>query len=461
MPRPAQLTNADLTLRLQVNGASTAQELVAALGVAQPTISRGIARLGEAVVALGAARRTRYALRRPVRSVGDRWPVYRVDAAGRVNEWARVHALHGGFWVEWTGEVPAWAEQAFDREGFSEGFPFFLGDLRPQGFVGRQQVSRVADSLRLPSDPRQWGDDDTLVYLQAEADDAPGNLLVGDRPLARHHQRLIADPVALPPEDYSVRYPEIASAMASPGGAGSSVEGEQPKFLLSHRDGDATAAVLVKYTDNLSTATGRRWADLLAAEAQALALLHVHGECHAAPRLLDAGGRRFLETRRYDRSGAHGRHGVVSLRALHDAFDGPDATQWSASAANLHARGLIDATALRSVRLRHAFGQLIGNSDMHFGNLAFWFEDTLPFRLAPAYDMLPMQWSPMAGSATPMPAFAPPPPPPGEREIWAEAVAWATEFWRRVAEDARVSAEFREIARRAGAHVERMRGLFA
>jgi hypothetical protein len=50
---------------------------------------------------------------------------------------------------------------------------------------------------------------------------------------------------------------------------------------------------------------------------------------------------------------------------------------------------------------------------------------------------------------------------PAEREIWAEAAAWAEEFWRRVADDATVSAEFREIAGRAGSHVERMRGLFA
>ena len=48
------------------------------------------------MVALGAARRTRYTLRRQVRSAGDRWPVYRIDAAGRASEWARVHALYGG-----------------------------------------------------------------------------------------------------------------------------------------------------------------------------------------------------------------------------------------------------------------------------------------------------------------------------------------------------------------------------
>jgi len=51
-------------------------------------------------------------------------------------------------------------------------------------------------------------------------------------------------------------------------------------------------------------------------------------------------------------------------------------------------RELIAPETLRSIRLRQVFGGLIGNTDMHFGNLAFWFDDALPFRLAPAYDML-------------------------------------------------------------------------
>jgi hypothetical protein len=398
-----------------------------------------------------------------VRSFGGTFPIRRIDAAGRAHDWAELVAVHGGWQIVWAdqAQAPAWSSTLFGIGGYAEGFPFFLSELRPQGYIGRAVGRALSATLNLPPDPRGWSDDDTLIYLQAEADDAPGNLIVGDQPLARYHRRLVEGPSALPPENYSVRYPEIASAMSSPGAPGSSVEGEQPKFLLTHRDGDAATPVLVKYTDRLSTAAGRRWADLLAAEAQALSILHAHGECHAVPRLLDAGERRFLESQRYDRIGAHGRRGVVSLRALHDAFDGPDSNQWPAAAAHLHARGLLDAAALRSVRLRHSFGQLIGNSDMHFGNLAFWFDDELPFRLAPAYDMLPMLWAPTVGNATPSPEFAPPSPNPAEREIWREASAWAVEFWHRVAADPAVYSDFSAIAKRAGAHVERMRELFA
>ncbi|OYU99797.1 MAG: transcriptional regulator, partial [Verrucomicrobiales bacterium VVV1] len=79
---------------------------------------------------------------------------------------------------------------------------------------------------------------------------------------------------------------------------------------------------------------------------------------------------------------------------------------------------------------------------------------------APAYDMLPMLWAPTPGQASPMPTFSPAPPLPGELPIWNEAAAWATEFWQRVADDARVSAEFAAQARAAGAQVARMREIF-
>jgi hypothetical protein len=42
----------------------------------------------------------------------------------------------------------------------------------------------------------------------------------------------------------------------------------------------------------------------------------------------------------------------------------------------------------------HAFGRLIGNSDMHQGNLGFHLADQGPLPLAPVYDMLPMSLAP-------------------------------------------------------------------
>jgi hypothetical protein len=343
--------------------------------------------------------------------------------------------------------------------GYSEGFPFFLSDLRPQGYLGRNIGRGLPAALGLANDPREWNDDDTLLYLQAEGIDLPGNVVVGDVPLRQVQTRLVENSSEATPEaERENRYPLLANRSMAPVVGGSSVEGEQPKFLTSVSDlaPASETPVMVKFTDALTTPTGRRWADLLVAEGHALGVLHGQGEAHATPRVLDAGGRRFLEIVRYDRAGHHERRGVVSLRALHDALPGADANNWTVRAADLADREFIAPDTLRSIRLRYTFGQLIGNTDMHFGNLAFWLNDELPFRLAPAYDMLPTLWAPVPGQATPAPEFMPSLPVPAERDIWHIAAGWAAEMWARVFDDPRVSPEFAAIARSAHATLARL-----
>jgi hypothetical protein len=247
--------------------------------------------------------------------------------------------------------------------------------------------------------------------------------------------------------------------------AGSSAGGEQPKFLAElQAPGGAVRHVLVKFSPPLDTETGRPWADLLVCEAQALALLAEHGVAGAGTQLLEAGGRRFLEVDRHDRVGRHGRRGVVSLEAVQAALVPGAANDWPAAAAALERAGLIDAEARGRIQRLHSFGEMIGNTDMHFGNLSFWLDDTVPFRPTPAYDMLPMAWAPSRFGELVEPAnmsFAPRPPLPGEMTTWREAAGWAAEFWRRVGADQRVSPEFVGRARVAGDHVTRMREHFA
>lgn len=443
----------------------TAQALADRLGVDRSTISRGLSRLGDAAVALGAARRARYALRRPVRSAGDRWPIHRVDAAGRAHAWANLEALHGGYRVTWAGAAPAWADLALDREGFTEGVPFFLTDLRPQGFLGRREAQRVADTLRVPADPRSWSDDDTLVFLQAEGGDLPGDLIVGEVPLRRMLTRQFdaaADDGVVPAAERAARYPDLATRAAAGGLPGSSAGGEQPKFLTAVRRAEgAVQPVLVKFSPLLDSAAGRRWADLLVAEAHALAVLAERGLAEPGAEVIEAGGRRFLEVTRHDRVGAHGRRGVVSLEALHGAVDTGAARDWPEAAAGLERAGWVDAATVADVRRLHAFGELVGNSDMHFGNLAFRLDDTRPLRLAPAYDMLPMAWAPTVQGEVVERALAPRPPLPAELATWSEAAADAETFWRRLAEDPRVTPEFAVRAREAGTQVARMHAHFS
>ena len=469
MPRRPIITLPALTLRLQVQGPQTAAELAASAGVHRSQVSRTLADTADAVVQIGEARRARYALRRRVRNVDDRWLIFRIDEAGRAREWARMEAFHGGWRVAWLAETaaPAWAGQlaVADVDGWGEGFPFFLGDLRPQGFLGRAIAHRANGTLLLPPDPTNWGDDDTLVFLQSEGDDLPGDLVVGDAPLRRVLARQVAPPDAIREDDRATRYPQLAAQSMQAGVPGSSAGGEQPKFLAhvlaSDASGATPRAVLVKFSQSLDTPAGRRWADLLAAEVHALDVLVNAGEAQAGAEVMDAGGRRFLEVRRFDRAGAHGRRGVVSLAALHGAFSGGPAQTWTQAAERFAAAGLVAPETVAAVRRRQAFGELIGNSDMHFGNLAFWLTDDLPLRLAPVYDMLPMLWAPATGGEIVPRAFAPLPPTPAQAADWRVAAGWAEIFWQRVAADPRVSSEFRMIARDAGESVSRLREHFA
>lgn len=456
MPRPARTTREILTPLIRARGPISATELAALLRVNRTTIARTLPDFGDELVTLGATRSTRYLLRREIRNIGNRWPIYRLDGEGRAAEWAELEALHDRCWrVTWAGTAPEWAAHFTEGNGLWSGFPFFLGDARPQGFLGRVIANRISPVLQLPDDPRQWSDEHILVYLQTAGEDLPGNQVVGSDCLRRALSRTVhlASGETASEADYTALAAGIAQTMP-----GSSAGGEQPKFLATLRDarGDFRP-VLVKFSAPMDQPTGRRWADLLLCEFHAHQVLAAAGLAHPGARLLDAGERRFLEVPRFDRSGAGGRSGVVSLEALTAATGGGLSRDWTAAAADLHTRGLIDDDSLAVVRRLSAFGELIGNTDMHFGNLAFFLTDTLPWRVAPAYDMLPMLWSPGSQGEMIERRFAPAPPLPAMMDSWREAAAWAGDFWGRVTEDARLPAGFGRMARDAEAVVRQLR----
>lgn len=250
-------------------------------------------------------------------------------------------------------------------------------------------------------------------------------------------------------------YPERATEI-SRSLPGSSAGGEQPKFLATiHTDDGGYQPVLVKFSAPLEQETGRRWADLLAFEFHAHEVLAAAGLSTSGVRLLDAGGRRFLEVPRFDRSGASGRRGVVSLEAL-AAASVRLARDWNTAATGLLRCGLIDADSLATIQRLQTIGELIGNSDMHAGNLAFFLGDTQRLRVAPCYDMLPMLWAPGPQGEIINRRFAPAPPVPSLLEPWHEAAVWAEDFWERVAGDGRVTPSFAHIAEDALGVVRRL-----
>lgn len=458
MARPAQITREILAPLMRARGPVSATELAAVLRVNRTTITRALPDFGEELVTLGATRSTRYLLRRGIRNIGSRWPVFRIGEDGRAAEWAELEALHERSWrVNWAGAPPEWAAMFTEENGLWSGFPFFLSDLRPQGFLGRLIATSISRLLLLPDDLRRWSDDDVLVYLHAAGEDLPGNLVLAEDSLRRALAAAADLPAgrAVREEDRETFYP-FQAVEVSQNLPGSSAGGEQPKFLATLRtDGGGFRPVIVKFTAPMEQETGRRWADLLACEFHAHEVLAEAGLSVAGARLMDAGGRRFLEIPRFDRSGASGRMGVVSLEALSAASAGL-ARDWNTAARDLLRRGLIDASSLATIHRLQGFGELIGNPDMHPGNLAFFLGDTLPLQVTPSYDMLPMLWAPSAQGEIVSRQFAPAPPVPSLLEPWRDAAVMAEDFWERVAGDGRLTPEF---AASAGEALEVVRQL--
>lgn len=452
MPRSPQISSTALTLQMQSSGVVSAQQLAASLGVDRSTVSRGLSGLGNAVLRMGAARSARYALRRSVRNLGRRWPLYRIDANGRAQPFGELHAVHGGFFWGIEGEPPAWLRQGY-ANGVFPGLPFFLSDVRPQGFMGRAIAHAISARLGVPADPRNWQDDDTLAYLLEHGDDLPGDGVLGERMLEQTLQRRMA-PAGIQEDARLDHYIALANGAMAGGPVGPSAEGEQPKFTTEvyARQG-GRRSVLVKFSSPLATPAGRRWADLLAAEHHALAVLTAHGVETAQTVLLDAGDRRFLEVTRFDRVGAHGRRGLLTLRAIESGLLEEAAADWPAVARGMATAGLLSSADADALRLRWCFGQLIGNTDMHLANTSVWFGGEAPFRLAPVYDMLPMVFAPGAQGEIVPREFTVPPVLPALREARAEAAPWAREFWGRVEADERISPGFRALAAHASATV--------
>lgn len=445
MARPPVTTIRELAPLLRSRAPVSATELARALGVNRATIGRVLSGFGSDLITMGAARATRYALRRDIRGAGNQWPVYRINEQGRASEWARLEAVHERLWrVRWSIRAPEWAGHFMDRGGIWSGFPFFLSDLRPQGFLGRTIARRVSRTLQVPEDPRLWSDDDIVVFMQSEGGDLSGDLILGDDCLRRALAGILEGAV-----ETETRYPELA-ILASIEPPGSSVGGEHPKFAtsLANMPGGGRD-VLVKFSPPMDQAAGRRWADLLLGEWHAHVLLSGIGLATPGARILDLAGRRFLEVPRFDRTPAGGRRGIVQLESLHAAAVGSHSRGWSAAMEELRLCGLTSHDAVETAQRLQAFGELIGNTDMHFGNLSLWLDDTLPFRIGPCYDMLPMLWAPTSQGELMERVFTPLPPVPAAMAAWRAAYPLALEFWRNLAADERLSAEFAGFARSA------------
>ncbi|MEO0018531.1 MAG: type toxin-antitoxin system HipA family toxin YjjJ, partial [Verrucomicrobiota bacterium] len=327
MVQPPHADIQQLTSLLTSRAPLSVPQMAAVMGVSSSAVKNRLARFGPELVKMGATRRICYALRRPLRDLGNQWPIWCIDEHGNAREWVRLEAFHDRLWrVAWPTWAPAWARHLSNPEGMWQGFPLFLADARPQGFLGQVIARNCSRSLQVPEDLAQWVDDDTVAFMHHEGVDLPGNLVFGGDCLQQALAR-IEVPIRDEEASYGQRAAQAAETMPS-----ASAGGVQPKFAVASLAPDgAIRHLLVKFSPTLDQASGSRWADLLLAEAHALAVLAGVGLALGGTRVLDQGGRRFLELPRFDRTASGGRLGIVSLAALHSAAVGVPHQGWTAA----------------------------------------------------------------------------------------------------------------------------------
>ncbi len=416
-------------------------------GISPATLSRLINGLGARIVMFGKARAVVYARLRDLRGLGNRFPVYRIGPDGNVGQIGILFSLLGGqFW---------WESLNGGKSRVYRHLPWFLQDMRPDGFMGRAFAHQLHEQFALPLRLQDWNDDDILYALLRRGDECIGDLIVGEEAVGRYLQHVGESPAPLAETDLAAEYPRLAQAAMAGGAPGSSAGGEQPKFCaVTKRDDGVIRHHLVKFSPPAGTEEGCRWADLLICEHIALNVLRDYGIDAAESRLLRIGERTFLEVERFDRCGGRGRLPVCSIGVVDDEMFGRR-DSWRNAADRLEQVRALPREDAADIRRLSWFADLIANTDQHFGNISLVPQDAdrSRFRLAPAYDMLPMLYAPRAGIGLPAHEFAPPAIAMAQHEV----LPMAERFWEIAGGDRRISRGFRQICERNRARLTRAR----
>lgn len=421
----------------------SAAQLISAVGISQPTLSRTIQRMVGSVTAfrISGDRTPKYGLLRQLPlGVAPRQKIYRVLGNGAFAPFADVEFFSGGATLERIGS-------RFTT--LYEGLPPYMTFAAPSGFLGRQLAQEAAQHLRFPASLKDWGDEHRVAYLFTRGLNLPGNLVFGDISLQAEMDLRAAEPT--PAARKGAHFLQVATALKD-ASFGSSAGGEQPKFLGLTED---SGHVIVKFAK-----IGSRMAELLPLEHLALRSLSEVGVPAARTQLLAAGDYVFLEVQRFDRIGRSGRVGMLSAGAVDDEFFGLRDT-WSQFATRCEAAGYLSSTDARHVDTVAAFSELIGNTDRHFENISLLIDESGEYvGIAPAYDILPMRYASIGGGVDP--GLTPVEPKVGtigaRPDVWARAMEAAERFWVAVqveplavpasAQMKRLAAQNLEVARR-------------
>lgn len=418
---------------------ATSKEIQAVTGRSQPSVARRLRDMSNGIIRLQNGRSPKYAATRNAFGGNDKLPLSIVDAHGNTVLAAYIRPLaHGGFFVEAATGMPPLLS-GVSKNGLYDDLPYFLFDLRPQGFLGRQIAEEVASkSDDFPSDPRRWNTNHIGRYLISNGDDLPGNFKFGEQALLRFRNK----PVSASDDDY----PSLADSVMNGVIPGSSAGGEQLKFTAF--SGNNSSHVIVKFSPKGNNEIVRRWRDILITEYHAAEALHAEDHPAAETRLLEMDGRLFLESERFDRSGEYGRMPMISLQSIDAEFTGLG-SGWPQVMDALFEKELVSWQHVFDAKSLWCFGRLINNTDMHLGNLSFAVEGSV-FRLLPSYDMCSMGFAPKSGGEIPPYSFSPPEPERLniDKDMIEFITIMARDFWGRVANDERISDEFKAFLKR-------------
>lgn len=412
----------------------TSRELQQALGTSQPTLSRILRQLSPHIIFIDKGKNTRYGRSRPVRDLGTKFPAYRIGEDGNARLFGMLTCVRERYYY-W--QPPSEAHRLFSH------LPWFIQDLRPDGFIGRALAQRYHEELGVPRRLQDWNDDDTLTAAARRGEECIGDLIVGTESLQRYLRAAADTTDIIAATAIAATYPQLAQLALSGNPAGSSAGGEQPKFTVRVENNGTVRHLLVKFSPATATAEGRRWADLLVCEHLALQVIRESGHPAATTSICKFSDRMYLEVERLDRTGLTGRRPLVSLGVVDDEFFG-HRDSWIAAADRLEEARMLSAGNAASLRWMSLYGDLIANTDQHFGNVSLVPGNATftSFTLAPAYDMLPMLYRPREAEMANR-AFVPPV--PSILSEWHSAVQAAAIFWARAATDTRISDAFRAI----------------
>jgi len=438
MPRKAlvdkEKLQSDLLAYLRLHGVSSSQSLCIAFKISQPTLSRMLSLIKDKLLIIGKAQDTKYAVCRKIEGTATPISIYEIGEDGSSRLLGVLHALAPqGFYFE--GKIQE------TKSAFFHDLPYFLNDLRPNGFLGRFIPPQNKD-LNLPKDIRLWTTEHSLEYLTCRGWNNIGNIIIGEKSFQLYLENSKSFPHAIHQKKREEQYPLYANNIVAFGDPGSSAGGEQPKFITLLLP--ENQHVLVKFSPPVNTEIGERIADILICENIAHGVLKKNAQDTSDSEIFKYDNRIFLEVKRFDRINKLGRRGLISLGSLDAEFTAVLGT-WSKASTELIARKILPQSFFEKIRWLELFGDLIANTDMHFYNLSFFTKGQKIIDLAPAYDMSPMLFMPRNNQIIPI-KFNPSLPSPTDGKIWNSVCCAACEFWDNVLKDVRISNSFKEIA---------------